>query len=321
MRIARHVFIRFLEALATLVGVSILIFGVMRFIPGGFEDMVLGPFATETAREVIRAKFGLDQPVPVQYLRWLAAAASGDFGISLVTQKPVAAEILRRLPATLQLAAMATVAAVILGVSLGVLAGLTSAGRFSRATARIIGALGASVPDFVLGSVFVFAFSRWSLGLTVGGYAPFAEDPIANLRATALPAMTLAVFGVALILRTSRDAVLRVMTEPHITAAVGRGDRVATIVRRNVLRNASVPVVTVIATYLGYLLGGAVIVEVLFSVPGVGYYVFNALNTRDYAVVQAGVLLAATAFIAINMLADALYAILDPRIGSQRARS
>ena len=321
MRIARYVIPRLLAAFVTVLGVSILIFGVIRFIPGGFEDMVLGPFANDVARERIRVKFGLDQSVVVQYVRWISAAAQGDFGISLVTQKSVAAEILRRAPATLQLALMATIIAVSVGLSMGIIAGLTSAGRLRRALGRLIGALGASVPDFVLGSAFIFIFSVWSLGLTVGGFVPFAEDPVTNLKAMVLPAITLAVFGIALILRTSRDSVLNVMTEPHITAAVGRGETVATIVRRHVLRNASVPILTVTATYLGYLLGGAVIVEVLFSVPGVGLFVFNALNNRDYAIVQAGVLLAATIFIVINMLADVMYAILDPRIGSVRART
>ena len=321
MRIARYVIPRLLVAFVTLLGVSVLIFGVMRFIPGGFEDMVLGPFATEEARVRIRAKFGLDQSVAVQYVRWLGAAVHGDFGISLVTQRSVAAEILRRAPTTLQLALMATIMAVTVGLSMGILAGLTNAGRFQRALGRLIGALGASVPDFVLGSAFIFIFSVWSLGLTVGGFVPFDEDPITNLRAMALPAITLGVFGVALILRTSRDAVLNVMTEPHITAAAGRGETIPTIVRRHVLRNASVPILTVTATYMGYLLGGAVIVEVLFSVPGVGLYVFNALGNRDYAIVQAGVLMAATIFIVINMLADVFYAILDPRIGSARART
>ncbi len=321
MRIARYVIPRLLVAFVTLLGVSVLIFGVMRFIPGGFEDMVLGPLASDAARERIRVKFGLDQSVAVQYFRWLGAAVQGDFGISLVTQKSVAAEILRRAPTTLQLALMATIIAITVGLSLGILAGLTNAGRFQRTLGRLIGALGASVPDFVLGTAFIFIFSVWSLGLTVGGFVPFDEDPITNLRAMALPAITLGVFGIALILRTSRDSVLNVMTEPHITAAVGRGETTGTIVRRHVLRNASVPILTVTATYLGYLLGGALIVEVLFSVPGVGLYVFKALGNRDYAIVQAGVLMAATIFIVINMLADVLYAILDPRIGSTKART
>ncbi len=321
MRIARYVIARLLVALVTLLGVSVLVFAIMRFIPGGFEDMVLGPFATDASRNAIRTKFGLDQPLPFQYFKWLGAALQGDFGISLVTQRSVSAEILRRAPATIQLAVMAAGIATCVGLPLGILSGLTSASGFLRSAGRLIGALGASVPDFVLGTAFLFIFSVWSLGLTVGGYVPFFEDPFSNLRAMMLPSLTLGVFGVALVLRTTRDSVLVVMTEPYITAAVARGDSTWRIVRLHVLRNASVPILTVAATFFGYLLGGAVIAEVLFSIPGVGVYVFNGLNNRDYAVVQAGVMLAATVFIAINMLADFAYALLDPRIGSKRGQA
>ena len=318
MRIARYVIARLLVAVVTLLGVSVLVFGIMRFIPGGFEDMVLGPFATEESRNMIRAKFGLDQPLVIQYFRWLGAAVQGDFGVSLVTQRSVAAEIIRRAPTTIQLAAMAAGLAVIVGLPLGILSGMTGASGFVRGASRLVGALGASVPDFVLGTAFLFVFSVWSLGLTVGGYVPFLDDPITNLRAMMLPTLTLSVFGVALILRTTRDSVLVVMTDPYITAAVARGESSWHIVRHHVLRNASIPILTVTSTFFGYLLGGAVIAEVLFSIPGVGVYVFNGLDNRDYAVVQAGVLLAATVFIVINMLADIAYAFLDPRIGSKR---
>jgi len=184
---------------------------------------------------------------------------------------------------------------------------------------RLVGALGASVPEFVLGSALIYAFSRWSLGLKVGGFVPLAVDPWRNLQTLALPTLSLAVFGIALVVRTTRDAVLRTLTEGHILASVGRGLAPAAIVRHHVLRNAAIPVVTVTATYFGFLLGGAVIAEVLFSVPGVGYYVFSSLEGRDYGVVQAGVLLAAAVFGGLNMLADVAYALIDPRIGSTRA--
>jgi peptide/nickel transport system permease protein len=164
-------------------------------------------------------------------------------------------------------------------------------------------------------------FSRWQLGLRVGGFTPLLQDPWANLRSMVLPVASLSVFGIALILRTTRDAVLRVLTDGHILAAVARGHTPWQIVRHHVLRNASIPIVTVTATYFGYLLGGAVIAEMLFSVPGVGYYIYSSLEGRDYAVVQAGVLLASFAFVSLNMLADVAYALIDPRIGSAKARS
>jgi peptide/nickel transport system permease protein len=320
MRLLRHLGPRLFSALVTMLGVATLVFFALRFIPGGYADMVLGPFATPEARAAIAERYGLGEPLHLQYLHWLAALLQGDFGVSLVTRQSVIAEILRRAPVTLQLALMALGLALLIGIPFGIIAGTTSRpGRTRGGLARLIGALGASVPDFVLGSVFIFVFSVWSLGLTVGGYVPFFRDPVTNLRAMVLPAVTLGVFGIALVLRTTRDAVLRVMTEGHITAAVARGEKPRDVIRLHVLRNAAIPIVTVAATYFGYLLGGAVVVEVLFSIPGIGLFTYNALENRDYAVVQAGVLIAAAVFITINILADIAYALLDPRIGAGRA--
>lgn len=316
MRLVLHLLPRIGTALLTLLGVAVLVFASLRLIPGGYADIMLGPFATPEARAVIAARYGLDGPVVQQFLHWLRAMMGGDFGVSMVTRRPVIDEFARRAPATLQLALMALAVAVAVGAPLGVASGVRAAGR--GGAARLVGALGASVPDFVLGSVLIFVFSVSDLWFRVGGYTPFAEDPVANLRAMTLPVLTLSVFGMALILRTTREAVLRVMTEGHITAAVARGDPPRDIVRAHVLRNAAIPVLTVAATYFGFLMGGAVVVEVLFSIPGVGLYIFNGLMNRDYAIVQTGVLLAAVVFVAVNMLADAAYAAIDPRVGASR---
>lgn len=316
MRLFLYLLPRVAAALITLLGVSVLVFLALRLIPGGYADILLGPFVTPEAREEISQRYGLDQPVAVQYGRWLIALLQGDFGVSMVTQKPVIHEFLRRAPVTLELAFIALGLALLVGLPLGVASGIRRAGRKGLDAARVVGAIGASVPDFVIGSVLIFIFSVWSLWFRVGGYVPFTEDPVGNLRTMLLPGLTLALFGIALVLRTTRDAVLRVMTEGYITAAVARGERPGAIIRLHVLRNAAIPVVTVVTTYFGFLLGGAVVVEVLFSIPGFGLYTFNGLLNRDYAIVQAGVLLAAVVFVLINMTADFLYAVIDPRVGS-----
>ncbi|PJE34207.1 ABC transporter permease [Pseudooceanicola lipolyticus] len=316
MRLFLYLLPRVAAALITLLGVSVLVFLALRLIPGGYADILLGPFVTPEAREAISQRYGLDQPVAVQYGRWLIALLQGDFGVSMVTQKPVIHEFLRRAPVTLELAFIALGLALLVGLPLGVASGIRRAGRKGLDAARVVGAIGASVPDFVIGSVLIFIFSVWSLWFRVGGYVPFTEDPVGNLRTMLLPGLTLALFGIALVLRTTRDAVLRVMTEGYITAAVARGERPGAIIRLHVLRNAAIPVVTVVTTYFGFLLGGAVVVEVLFSIPGFGLYTFNGLLNRDYAIVQAGVLLAAVVFVLINMTADFLYAVIDPRVGS-----
>lgn len=321
MRIFRFIAFRLGIALVTLLGVSVIVFMAVHFVPGSYEDVILGPFGTPETRAIVRAKYGLDRPAIEQYLHWLAATAGGDFGTSLTTGQPVAAEIIRRAPATIQLAVMATLLAIAVGVPMGIASGVTSTSHFGRAAGRLVGALGASVPVFVLGTIFVFMFSIWSLGLTVGGYVPLFEDPVANLRAMTLPVVTLSVFGMALIQRTTRDSVLSVTAETHVTAAVARGERPPDIIRNHVLRNASIPIVTVTTVYFAYLLGGAIIVEQMFSVPGVAVYVVQSVRNRDYLAVQAGVLLAATVFVTINILADIVYALIDPRIGGKRSQS
>ncbi len=321
MRLMQYLAVRLAVAFFTLFGVALLVFLSLRMIPGGYADVLLGPFVTPEARAMIAARFGLDEPAWIQFFKWLWAMAGGDFGVSMVTSKPVITEFLRRAPVTLQLSLMALFIAFVVGVPLGVRSGVRTANKGSARrgdSARVIGAVGASVPDFVLGSVLIFVFSSWPLWFRVGGYVPFGDDPIGNIRTMTLPVLTLSVFGIALILRTTRDAVLRVMTEGHITAAVARGTPPRQIVRDHVLRNAAIPVVTVSATYFGFLMGGAVVIEVLYSIPGVGLFIFNGLMNRDYAIVQTGVLLAAVVFIAVNMLADVAYSLIDPRVGTGR---
>ncbi len=304
---------RLFVGLVTLLVVSVLVFGAVHLVPGSYADIVLGPFSSPEARAVLTAEFGLDRPLPVQYIEWLRHVLVGDLGASLGTGAPVTEQLLRRLPVTAELTVLSLLVTVVVGLPLALAAGLAR-GRFGRGVSRLVGSSAMSTPDFVLGSLLVFLFSRYALGLPVGGYVPFAEDPVANLRSMVLPALTLSVFGVALVVRTGRDAVAGVFSSPHVAAAVARGESLRHVVRHHVLRNASIPVLTVLATYVGYLMGGAVIVENLFSLPGLGQAVLSAINGRDYAVVQGMVLVAAAAFIAINLLADFAYGLLDPRV-------
>lgn len=317
MRITGYIVRRVCEALVTLFGVAVLIFIAIRLLPGGYAELVLGNQIEPEARDYLNRQYGLDKPWHVEFQAWLGAVLNGNLGQSVVTRRPVLDEFVRRAPATIELALLATGLAVLIGVPLGVVSGLGDASPRWRAAGRILGAVGASLPEFVLGTILLTVASSWSMGFNQGTFVSLFQDPAANLAAMLLPAASLSVFGIALILRTTRDAVKRVTTEAYITTAVARGDPPWRIVRHHVLRNASIPVVTVTSTFVGHLLGGAVIAEVLFSIPGVGLYVFNALGNRDYGVVQAGVLLAAVIFVTINMLADVIYAVIDPRIGSR----
>jgi peptide/nickel transport system permease protein len=219
---------------------------------------------------------------------------------------------------TVELAALATGLAVLVGIPLGLWSGLSGRRRGAVAAGRIGAGLAMSIPDFVLGSVFLYLFSKYPLGLTVGTWVPLGADPIGNLRAVALPAITLSMLGIGLLMATTRHGVLGILAQDFITAAVARGKSPGQIVRHHILRNTGIPVVTVVAIFAGYLLGGTVIVETLYSVPGLGRHLVQAVLYRDYPIVQAGVLLIATFFIIMNVLADLAYAVLDPRLGARR---
>lgn len=305
---------RVLSALLTLFGVSVIIFVAVRLMPGGFEDIILGPLATEAERARLAAAYGLDQPVIIQYFAWITQLLRGDLGISLVTQTPVSAELAQRIPVTAMLASMAIVATLVVGIPLGIYTGVRASARRGGATARIVSSLGISVPEFVLGSIVVYLFSRFSLGLQVGGFARVGESFGATFTALLLPALVLTVFCVAATARTTRDAVMNVLVEPYIGAAVARGETPWYIVRHHVIRNAGIPILTLLGTITAYLLGGAVIVETLFNIPGLGSFMVTGLDRRDFAVVQAAVLFAASVFIIVSLVLDLVTSAIDPRV-------
>ncbi|MFF2186211.1 ABC transporter permease [Streptomyces sp. NPDC058155] len=314
MAYLRWVLGRLTAAALTMTGVSVLIFAAVRAMPGRYSDLVLGPLATTADKAEAARRFGLGGSLPEQYGHWLLNAVQGDFGISMASRTPVSAEFAARLPVTLTLTGLALALTVLVGIPLGVYTG--TRGKGGGRTGRLLGSLGLSVPEFVLGSLVVFLFTRYSLGLTVGEYVPWSQDPVRSALSLLLPACVLAVFCVAAVARSTRDAVLGVLVEPHIAAAVARGASVAFIVRHHVLRNASIPVLTLTATLSAYLLGGAVIVERLFNAPGLGSFLVDGLDRRDYAVVQTGVLLAAAVFITTNLLIDLVCGLVDPRISA-----
>lgn len=305
---------RVLSALVTLLGVSILIFVAVRLMPGGYENVVLGPLASAQERAELVAAYGLDQPIWVQYFAWLKQIITGDLGVSLITQGPVAAELAQRIPVTAILTVLALLVTLIVGVPLGVWTGVRSGAKRGGALGRLVSGFGISVPEFVLGSVVIFVFSRVALGIQVGGFANIGSGFGPTLQALILPALVLSVFCVAASARTTRDAVMSVLVEPHIAAAVARGEGTWHIVRHHVLRNAGIPILTLITTITAYLLGGAVIIETLFNVPGLGSFMVTGLDRRDFAVVQATVLFAATVFIVVSLILDLITSALDPRV-------
>jgi peptide/nickel transport system permease protein len=314
--VSRYLAQRLLGAIPTLVGVSLLTFLFIRLIPGDAIAARLGTSTALTPEQLatLRAYFGLDQPLVVQYWSWLASLLRGDAGYSIRTGRPVLVEIAERLPATLELAAAAAVIAIAVGIPLGLISAIRPRSRLDVA-ARVGGLIGLSLPSFWLGTLIIVLFSLYLRWLpNTGGYVDFVRDPLGNLRLLLFPAITLGLGLAAATMRMTRSAMLDVLSADYIRTARAKGLPPAIVVRRHALKNGLIVVVTLLGIQVGQLLGGAVVVEEIFSVPGVGRMLLTAIVQRDYALVQGGVLAIALLFVALNIVVDLLYGYLDPRI-------
>ena len=312
----RYLATRLIGAIPTLLGVSVLTFLFIRLIPGDAIAARLGTSTALTPEQLasLRAYFGLDQPLYQQYWTWLTSLLHGDFGYSIRTGRPVLVEITERLPATLELAAAATLIAVLIGLPLGLLSAMRSHSRVD-VVARIGGLIGLSLPSFWLGTLIIVLFSLYLRWLpNTGGYVDFIRDPLGNLALIVLPAVTLGVALAAATMRMTRSAMLDVLGADYVRTAWAKGLPHGLIIRRHVLKNGLIVVVTLLGIQVGQLLGGAVVVEEIFSIPGVGRMLLAAIVQRDYALVQGGVLVIAILFVLVNIFVDLLYGYLDPRI-------
>lgn len=299
----------------TLLGISMLVFGAMRMIPGNFVDVLIGvgPDVSQEQREDIARSYGLDQPLPVQYVLWLGNTLRGDMGTSLRSGNPVAGEIMRRLPVTLELAGLATVASLILAIPAGVAAALTR-GRWLDSILRVVALVGLSIPNFLIATMLVlFVSTQWSF-LPTTGYVSITDGFWANLKSLALPTISLGSLLAASVMRMTRSSVLEELGKEYLTVARAKGLSQRVVVMRHAVRNALVPVITVVGIQTGYLLGGTVIIEQVFAIPGIGRLALDAVNQRDYPVVQGTTLFIAAAFVFMNLLTDVIYGLVDPRI-------
>ncbi len=299
----------------TLLGISILVFGAMRLIPGNFVDVLIGvgPDVRQEQRDNIARSYGLDKPVPVQYLLWLGNTLSGDMGTSLRSGQPVASEIIKRLPVTLELAGLATLASLMLAIPAGIASAITR-GRWADSVLRIVALVGLSVPNFLIATMLVlFVSTKWSVFPTTG-YVPISDGLGANLKSLALPTISLGALLAASIMRMTRSSVLEELGKEYLTVARAKGLGERAIVIGHAVRNALVPVITVVGIQTGYMLGGTVIIEQVFAIPGIGRLALDAVSQRDYPLVQGTTLFIAAAFVLMNLLTDVIYSIVDPRI-------
>lgn len=314
---ARYLTQRAIAFVPILLGVSILIFGAIRLVPGDAIIAMLGTEAgmlSQNQRAALERYFGLDKPVVEQYGTWLGNAVQGNLGLSVRHGAPVTDVILARFPVTLQLAVMALIIALMIGLPLGIL----SAVRHNSVIdlfARLFALVGLAMPNFLLGTLIIFVLSVYFRILpNSGDYVSFTENPSRNLQQLFFPALTLGFSFSASVMRTTRSAMLEVLGQDYIRTARSKGLHDGDINRRHALRNALIPVITITGVELGYLLGGTVIVEEIFALPGLGRLVFNAISQRDYALVQGITLFIAVNFVIINLAVDLLYTVVDPRI-------
>jgi peptide/nickel transport system permease protein len=298
-----------------LVGVSLVVFVLVRLIPGDATLLAIGvdQRITPEQRELVRKSYGLDQPQPVQYLRWMGHVLRGNLGTSLRTRRTVNEELRLRLPVTVEL----TVLAALIGSVPALAAGVVAAVRRNSALdylATVATLVGVSVPNFLLATLLVLVFSFWLRWLPPIGYVELTKDPLANLRHMILPAVSLALPFAAVMMRNTRSAVLETLSQEHVRVARAKGLPGGRVLSRHVIRNAALPILTVAGIQVAGLLGGTVIVETVFGLPGIGRYVYESIANRDYPVVQGVTLVVATAFVLVSLAVDVLYAVLDPRL-------
>ncbi|BDD91038.1 ABC transporter permease [Pandoraea sp. XJJ-1] len=310
LRLVLH---RALVAIPTLIIVSMMIFGLQKMLPG---DPVLAMAGEDQNPQVIaalREKYHLDKPLPTQYALWIGDVLRGDLGNSLRTGEPVTTLIAQKLPVTLQLAMFGLLIAIGIGIPLGILSA-ANRGKAIDYGANVLALSGMSIPNFWLGILLIFLVSvRWHL-LPSSGYVSPAEDLWMSFKTMVMPAFVLGAALGAQLMRHTRSAMLGVLRTDYIRTARAKGLLRGTVVLKHALRNALIPIVTVLALLFGELLAGAVLTEQVFTIPGFGKLVVDAVFNRDYAVVQGVVLVTAVSFIALNLLADVLYVLLNPRL-------
>lgn len=309
----RYVAYRVLLALPVLFGISVVVFLLIQAVPGDVVSVLLGMRTSPEAAAALRRMFGLDQPLPVQYARWASAILRGDLGHSLRSGLPVSYLLASRMVVSAELAGLGLFLAVMSGVPLGVIAALkqNTATDYVATSAALIGL---SMPDFWIGTLLVLIFSirlRW---LPPTGYVPFATDPAENLKLMLLPAITLAGGSASYIMRMTRSVVLEVLSKDYVRTARAKGLPERLVVYAHAFRNALVPIMAIVGQQLAYLMGGVVVVEAIFAVPGIGRTALESIYNRDYPVVMGVVLLVAFMYVAVNLVVDLLSALVDVRI-------
>ena len=306
----------------TLFVISLVVFAGVRMIPGDPARVMAGTDADEAGLAEIRDKYGLNDAVPLQYLRWLRLAVTGDLGESIRTREPVIRTVGRKLPITIELAVLSLFVALVIAIPVGVLSAVRRNSVWDY-LANGASLCGLSVPSFWLGIMLILLFSVRLGVLPASGFVPLWEDPVANLKRMIMPAFVLGTALTAVLMRQTRNSMIEILSADYIRTARSKGLAGRAVVFRHAIRNGLIPVVTILGLQMGALMGGAVVTEQIFVVPGFGRLIVEAVFTRDYPLVQGVVLITASAYVLINLLVDLSYTTLDPRIrvvGAPRGR-
>ena len=313
----RFILYRLLVFLPTLLGVSVIVFLAIRMVPGDTIIAMLGTddgLLTDTQRDALRAYFGLDRPLLDQYFFWIGEVLNGNFGISVRHGRPVIEIILERFPLTLELAILSLIIALSFGIPVGIMSSVWREKKIDI-IGRLLALFGQAVPNFLLGLLILYYLSVYfEIMPNSGNYSDLWINPLENLRQMFLPAITLGFSFAASVMRTTRSSMLEVFGEDYIRTARSKGVSEFNIIFRHALRNALIPVVTLSGVELGYLLGGTLIVEEVYALPGLGRLILNAISQRDYALVQGVTLFIAFNFLILGLLADFIYTVLNRRI-------
>lgn len=308
---------RLLSAIPVLLVVSLMTFLIMWLVPGDVSAEIGGTDATPAQIEAIRAQLGIDRPIHERAIAWYTRLFQGDLGYSYLLNRSVIDAVLERLPVTLSLAALALFFATLIGTLLGIIAAVRHNSWVDQ-SAMVAALIGLSIPDFWFGIVLIILFSVQLGWLPTGGFVPITEDVVGWMRSMALPAFTLAITQMGVIARMSRSSMLDVLNQDFIRTARAKGMRGPTVIFKHALRNALVPIITVVGVTTGVLLSGAVVIEQVFSLPGVGRLIIGSIQRRDFPVIQGGLLVTACVFVFVNIVVDILYGVVDPRVRDDR---
>ena len=304
---------RVVYSAVVLLGVMVVTFAIVQLVPGDPIRLALGTRYNPEAYQALLEASGLDRPLPEQFFSYIAGALTGDLGVSFRSGQPVTVLLLERLPATVSLAVVGIGLALLIALPAGIWAGLRE-GRVADGIVRVTSQFGVSVPDFWMGLLLITLFSGMLGWLPSSGYTPLAEDPGGWARQVVLPALTVGLVAAAILTRYVRAAVLEVAHAGHVRTARSKGLGPRVVTMRHVVRNALVPVLTIVGIQLATIASGVIVVEVVFAWPGLGRLVYEAVAARDYALIQGAVLLIAAMFLLINLIVDVCYALVDPRI-------